>query len=96
MEPDVLLLDEIVSTGDHEYRQRSKARIHQLIQGARAIVMVTHDMQWVAEFCTRAIVLERGSVVADGEPAKVVGEYQERAVARSDEVRRTRGRIERR
>ena len=96
MEPDVLLLDEIVSTGDHEYRQRSKARIHQMIQGARAIVMVTHDMQWVAEFCSRVIVLERGTIVADGDPAEVVPRYQERAATAPDEMRRARGRIERR
>jgi ABC-2 type transport system ATP-binding protein len=81
MEPDVLLLDEVVSAGDYEYRTRSKARVQELLQVSRAIVLVTHDLLWVTEFCTRAVVIERGGIVADGAPADVVKLYKERAVA---------------
>ncbi len=81
VEPNVLLLDEIVSTGDEEYRARSKARLLQMIRAARAIVLVTHDMQWVTEFCTRAVLIEHGMLVVDGAPADIVRLYQERAAA---------------
>jgi ABC-type polysaccharide/polyol phosphate transport system ATPase subunit len=80
-EPDVLLLDEIVSTGDEEYRARSKARLRQTVRGGRAIVLVTHDMQWVMEFCTRAVLIEHGMLVGDGAPTDLVTLYRERAGA---------------
>jgi ABC-2 type transport system ATP-binding protein len=97
-EPDVLLLDEVVSTGDEEYRTRSKERLLQMIEANRAIVLVTHDMLWVTEFCTRAVILERGAVAADGAPAEVVKLYQERAatLSASHESWRPRGRMGRR
>ena len=81
VEPDVLLLDEIVSTGDEEYRARSKARLRQMVRAARAIVVVTHDMQWLTEFCSRAVLIEHGMLVADGAPADVVTLYRERVTA---------------
>jgi ABC-2 type transport system ATP-binding protein len=81
VEPDVLLLDEIVSTGDEEYRARSKARLRQMVRAARAIVVVTHDMQWLTECCSRAVLLEHGMLVADGAPADLVTLYRERVTA---------------
>ena len=44
----------------------------ELVRAAKAIVLVTHDMNWVTEFCNRAMLLEQGQVVAEGEPAEVV------------------------
>jgi ABC-type polysaccharide/polyol phosphate transport system ATPase subunit len=83
MEPDVLLLDEVVSAGDYEYRTRSKARVQDLLQVSRAIVLVTHDLLWVSDFCTRAVVIEHGAIVDDGKPAEVVERYKERATKAS-------------
>jgi ABC-type polysaccharide/polyol phosphate transport system ATPase subunit len=79
VEPDVLLLDEVLATGDAVFREKSKARIVELLRAARAIVLVTHDMHWVAEFCNRAILLERGQIVADGRPADIAALYEERS-----------------
>ncbi|HEV8438215.1 MAG TPA: ABC transporter ATP-binding protein [Methylomirabilota bacterium] len=79
LEPDILLLDEIVSTGDQEYRSRSKVRLREMIRAARAIVLVTHDMQWVLEFGTRAVIIDRGTLVAEGTPEHAVKLYHERA-----------------
>jgi ABC-type polysaccharide/polyol phosphate transport system ATPase subunit len=44
----------------------------ELAAGAKAIVLVTHDMQWVTEFCNRAMLLENGHIVAEGKPQEVV------------------------
>ncbi len=79
VEPDVLLLDEVLATGDAVFREKSKARILELLGAARAIVLVTHDMHWVTEFCTRAILLEHGHIIADGGPAEVAALYEERS-----------------
>ncbi len=77
VDPDVLLLDEVLATGDQVFRAKSKARVLELVGSAKAIVLVTHDMNWVTEYCNRAILIERGHVIAEGDPADVVKIHQE-------------------
>jgi ABC-type polysaccharide/polyol phosphate transport system ATPase subunit len=77
IEPDVLLLDEIVATADEEYRARSEARFRDLARRAGAIVVVTHDVRWIAEFCSRAVLVEHGRLIADGAPADLLERYRE-------------------
>jgi len=72
VDPDILLLDEVLATGDANFRAKSKARVIEIVGAAKAVVLVTHDMNWVTEYCNRAILIERGLVVAEGEPAEVV------------------------
>jgi len=77
VDPDVLLLDEVLATGDQVFRAKSKARVIELVRAAKAIVLVTHDMAWVTEYCNRAILLEHGRVASEGEPADVVEMHRE-------------------
>ncbi len=79
VDPDILLLDEVLGTGDQVFRARSKARVLELVGAAKAIVLVTHDMAWVTEFCNRALLLEKGQVIAEGEPAEIVAIHRERS-----------------
>ena len=72
VDPDILLLDEVLATGDEVFRAKSKARVLDLVRQAKGVVFVTHDMNWVVEFCNRAILLEKGRIVAEGRPADVV------------------------
>jgi ABC-type polysaccharide/polyol phosphate transport system ATPase subunit len=72
VEPDILLLDEVLATGDANFRAKSKTRVIEIVAAAKAVVLVTHDMNWVTEYCNRAILIEKGVVVAEGEPADVV------------------------
>lgn len=81
VDPDILLLDEVLSTGDATFREKSKARVIELVRSAKAVVLVTHDMNWVQEYCNRAILLELGHVVIEGEPATVVEMHLERMAA---------------
>ncbi len=76
VDPDVLLLDEVLATGDQVFREKSKQRVLAIAAAAKAVVLVTHDMHWVTEFCNRAILLEKGRVVAEGDPAEVVAIHQ--------------------
>jgi ABC-type polysaccharide/polyol phosphate transport system ATPase subunit len=76
--PDILLLDEVLGTGDQTFRARSQARVRELVDRAKAIVLVTHDLTFVSEFCNRAILLEKGQVISTGEPAEIVDLYRER------------------
>ena len=85
VEPDILLLDEVLATGDQAFRAKSKERVLELAKGAKAIVLVTHDMHWVTEFCNRAILIERGHVIAEGQPEEIVRLHE----TRSAEAQRT-------
>jgi ABC-type polysaccharide/polyol phosphate transport system ATPase subunit len=77
VDPDVLLLDEVLATGDQVFRAKSKARVLEIAAAAKAVVLVTHDMNWVTEFCNRALLIEKGHVIAEGDPAEVVALHQE-------------------
>lgn len=79
VDPDVLIIDEVLATGDAVFRAKSKARIIELTKAAKGIVLVTHDMSWVTEFCNRAMLLDKGHVILEGAPAEVVALHQERS-----------------
>jgi ABC-type polysaccharide/polyol phosphate transport system ATPase subunit len=80
--PDILLLDEVLGTGDQVFRARSQLRVRELVDKAKAIVLVTHDLSYVAEFCNRALLIEQGTLIAEGEPAAIVDLYRERVAQR--------------
>jgi ABC-2 type transport system ATP-binding protein len=82
VEPDILLLDEVLSTGDAAFRAKSKQRVGELVKEAKAIVLVTHDMNWVVEYCNRAMLIEQGHVILESDPAEVVALHQERSAQR--------------
>ena len=86
VEPDILLLDEVLATGDAAFREKSKARVLELVRDAKAIVLVTHDMEWVTEYCNRAILIEQGRIVMQGDPAEVVEVHREHSAQRRAEA----------
>jgi ABC-type polysaccharide/polyol phosphate transport system ATPase subunit len=85
VDPDILLLDEVLATGDAEFREKSKARVIELVKAAKGIVLVTHDMVWVEEYCNRAILLEKGRVIVEGNPSEVVRTHMEHSAERKAE-----------
>jgi ABC-2 type transport system ATP-binding protein len=92
VDPDVLIIDEVLSTGDAVFRAKSKQRIIELTKAAKGIVLVTHDMAWVTEFCNRAMLLDHGHVILEGPPDEVVALHQDRSeqasIAREEELAR--------
>jgi ABC-type polysaccharide/polyol phosphate transport system ATPase subunit len=72
IDPDILLLDEVLATGDANFRAKSKARVIEIVRAAKAVVLVTHDMAWVTEYCNRAILIEKGRMIIEGPPDQVV------------------------
>ena len=72
---EILLIDEVISAGDHHFMVKARRRMADLITGARILVLVSHDLAAVRELCTRAVWLERGQIVADGSPQEVVERY---------------------
>jgi len=94
VDPDILLLDEVLATGDATFREKSKQRVIDLVKSAKAVVLVTHDMSWVEQYCNRAILLEKGRVIVEDTPAIVVQTHLERvaeAKAAKEAVARASG-----
>ena len=81
VDPDILLLDEVLATGDANFRAKSKARVIELVRAAKAVVLVTHDMDWVREYCNRALLIEKGRVILEGAPDKVTQLHLDRTEA---------------
>jgi len=68
VDPDVLLVDEVLAVGDEPFQRKCMDRIHTFQSEGRTIVLVSHSLDQVAELCDRALVLERGQIQVDGEP----------------------------
>jgi lipopolysaccharide transport system ATP-binding protein len=66
MDPEVLLMDEWFMAGDADFMERAKAKLEGLVTKADILVLASHDMAIVREWCTRAIRLEAGRIIADG------------------------------
>jgi len=80
VEPHVLLLDEVMGTGDAAFRERSRERVMELVQRAHAVVVASHDMAWISEFSSYAVLLEGGRIAAEGSPGGVTTLHRARAV----------------
>lgn len=68
VDPDILLVDEVLAVGDEPFQRKCLERIRSFQHDGRTIIMVTHSLDQVAEFCDRAVVLESGNLVVDGPP----------------------------
>ena len=67
LEPDILLLDEVMSVGDYEFRKKSRARIDELVQGDATVVIVSHSKSIMKSMCDKVYGLQDGEIVTDGE-----------------------------
>ncbi len=77
LDPDILLLDEAIVVGDREFRDKSQRIMQERFTGDRAIVMVSHALVSVEQLCERAIWLDRGEIMAQGDTRTVVRAYRE-------------------
>lgn len=81
VEPDILILDEVLSVGDVKFRKKSEKRIKEMFDKGITVLFVSHNLNQVRSLCTRAIWLEKGNIVEDG-PVETVTEHFESKVAR--------------
>jgi lipopolysaccharide transport system ATP-binding protein len=75
VDPDILIIDEALSVGDNKFQLKSFNRIRQFQDAGKTILLVTHSMSSITSFCDRAILLDRGRVLADGDPKWVTSVY---------------------
>ena len=91
MEPEILLVDEVLAVGDGRFQEKCFDHIAGLREQGVTIVMVSHDLGAVERFSTRAALMERGRMVAVGAPSAIVKQHLERLVDSSPEIRRAIG-----
>ena len=77
VQPDVLVIDEVLSVGDERFQSRSKDRMASLMEGGASVLLVSHALDMVEELADRVLWLDHGSPMMVGDPDKVVAAYQE-------------------
>lgn len=91
VDPDILVIDEALNTGDAQFRARTRARLDELRQQAGCVFLVSHSLSTIQEMCSRAIWLERGVLTMDGDPGRVARTYK-RYTRRMSDGREDEGR----
>lgn len=76
LDPDILLLDEIFSVGDQDFRRKSEQVMRERFQQDKAIVYVSHNVNMVKRLCPRAIWIDHGRIRADGDVDDVIAAYR--------------------
>ncbi|WP_246836203.1 ABC transporter ATP-binding protein [Nesterenkonia sp. NBAIMH1] len=76
-DPDILLIDEALNTGDSQFRARTKDRLDEVRSQAGCVFLVSHSLGTIKQMCTRVIWIEQGRLLADGDPEWVCSQYQE-------------------
>ncbi len=76
-DPDVLLIDEVLGVGDADFKARSTAVMKEKIKSSKTVVMVSHDAKAIRELCTRAVWINNGVSMAEGETEHVIQEYHD-------------------
>lgn len=77
IEPDILIIDEALSTGDMAFYEKASKRIQEVITSAKAVIIVTHSMKFVEKVCNKAIWIKEGQIVHIGSPQETTSLYKE-------------------
>jgi teichoic acid transport system ATP-binding protein len=77
VQPEVLLIDEVLAVGDRDFRRRSMRRVEEIRAQASVVMLVSHSLRQVTKACTRALWMDNGRLMADGDPDAVVADYLE-------------------
>ncbi len=78
VEPDILILDEVLSVGDVKFRKKSLRKIKSMMENKVTVLFVSHSMKQVLKICNKAILLEKGQVVSFGEAAEIAELYEKK------------------
>ena len=75
-DPDIMLIDEVLAVGDENFQRKCLKRIEELRSAGKIIVIVSHDLNAIERHCTKAVLLHKGRIVAEGESSKVVQSFK--------------------
>jgi len=75
VDPEILIVDEILSVGDIKFQEKSKNKMMEMIKGGTTVLYVSHSLESIKDLCTKVIWLDHGKIVKIGEPNEVCDEY---------------------
>ena len=76
-DPDILIVDEVLSVGDAKFRKKSEAKIMEMFERGVTVIFVSHSLEQVKRLCDRAIILQKGTLIAEGDVESVAEIYTE-------------------
>ncbi|HVO64004.1 MAG TPA: ABC transporter ATP-binding protein [Terriglobales bacterium] len=76
VDPDILIVDEILAVGDAAFQEKCFARIENFRKAGKTILFVSHNMAQLTAHCDRAVLLDKGTIIDDGDPVEVARHYQ--------------------
>jgi len=88
VDPDVLLVDEVLAVGDEAFSHKCEDKINQFRRSGKTICLVTHDMGAVEKFADEVVWLDGGCIAARGEPRRVIDAYRQKVAKDEDAIRR--------
>lgn len=77
VEPEILILDEVLSVGDAKFRKKSEAKIRSMFDKGITVLFVSHSVEQVLNICNKAIILEKGKLIAQGDAKEICAKYNE-------------------
>lgn len=80
MESDILLMDEVIGTGDAAFMDKAEERLNVFMNRSKIIVLASHSDHVIKKFCNKALLLEHGQIIAAGSPDEVIATYHTRTV----------------
>lgn len=84
IQPDLLLIDEVLGVGDPAFRKKSTDRIMEMVRQAGTVVIVSHSFGMLSEVCDRLVLIEKGEVVAEGDPQEVINAYHQNVKSKKE------------
>jgi len=93
VEPDILVVDEALAVGDEAFQRKCFARIGEIRDRGTTIILVTHNTQLILELCSRALLLDGGELLFDGDPKQCVGLYQRLLYTHDFDIERLRAEL---
>jgi lipopolysaccharide transport system ATP-binding protein len=75
LDPEILLVDEVLAVGDAEFQKKCLGKMSEVAEGGRTVLFVSHNMGAVQSLCNRAIFIECGELIQDGETASIISSY---------------------
>jgi lipopolysaccharide transport system ATP-binding protein len=76
LDPDILLLDEVLAVGDAAFQTKCLERVHELQASGKTIIFISHDLNAVERMCDRVLLMQHGELIADGPPGDVIDKYK--------------------
>jgi ABC-type polysaccharide/polyol phosphate transport system ATPase subunit len=76
IEPEILIMDEMISTGDAEFLEKAERRLHEIVDKANILAIASHQMQVIRRLCNKVVWLEHGTIKQFGPPELVIKAYE--------------------